>query len=274
MKSKIIKGLMAVLLVCCISVPMSGCALVNPDVRDNFKDWTDDFLGGIFGDVDDDDDNENSGNENEGNQNGNENSGNSSGTVENTKFEGSGEMYVDHVNHISIRPTKTTVGVGETFSINVEKETGCTITENATFTVVSTGEQNVLSVDENGNVTALKVGEGAVQVKIGAVSYLVNLTVIEEATENTTYVLSCTHKYADRTIVINPYEVKMRVGDTFTLDVSTTSTDEPAIEVAEVNGGKWTSIENLTVTAVKAGTTQIWIEWGEDYPFLITVTII
>lgn len=286
---KITKIVASVLCLTCMSVALTGC-----EAKEKADNWFEKVFGWLTpddkdetpDDSTDDKDEENKDSTNTGTNSGNENTGNednkneensggnSSGEVENTKFEGSGEMYVDHVNKISIRPTKTTVGVGETFLINVEKDSGCTITENATFTVLSTGTQGVLSVDENGNVTALKVGEGAVQVTLGTVNYLVNITVIEETTDNTTYILSCTHKYADRTIVIKPYEVKMRVGDTFTLDVSTTSTDEPVIEMAEVNGGKWTTIDNLTVTAVKTGETQIWIEWGEDYPFLIYVTII
>ena len=278
MKGKIIKAIMAVLLVCSISVPLSGCAFVNPDVRENFEDWADDFLGGIFGDADDGDkdDSTNSGNEDSGNGNentGTENEGGSS--TENTKFEGSGEMYVDDVNHISIRPTKTTVSVGETFSINVEKLTGCTITENATFTVLSTGVQGGLSIDVSGNITALKVGEGAVQVTIGEVNYLVNITVVSEATENTTYVLSCTYKYADKTITVNPLEVKMRVGDTFTMQATTTTTATPTRSLRAIEGNSKVEINGLTLKAMKTGTVEVILDFAEDdLPFKITVIII
>lgn len=275
MKGKIIKGIMAVLLLCSISVPLSGCAFVNPDVRENFEEWADDFLGGVFGNDDDGDkdDSTNSGNEDSGNGNentGTENEGGSS--TENTKFEGSGEMYVDDVNHISIRPTKTTVSVGDTFSINVEKQTGCTITGDATFTVLSTG---VLSVDESGNVTALKVGDGVVQVTIGEVKYLVNITVVSEATDNTTYVLSCTYKYADKTITVNPLEVKMRVGDTFTMQATTTTTATPTLSLRAIEGNSKVEINGLTLKAMKTGTVEVILDFAEDdLPFKITVIII
>ena len=299
MKGKIIKGIMAVLLVCSISVPLSGCAFVNPDVRENFENWADDFLGGVFGNDDKDDKNEpstddsgnevgengneNTGTENEGGENGNENTGTEneggSSTVTPT-FESSGEMFIDNVNLITVKPTETTVTVGETFSIVVEKDTRCPITDEPTFGV-EVDSESILSVDETGNVTAVGAGQAYVSVNVGSLFYNVNIIVVEEETPDDTYVISATYLFADRRFTVSHQEVKLHKNESFTIEVTTTTTATPTnLQLREITddsyGKKFLTIDGMTATASEIGSTHILVEWEEDtdYPLLIDVTII
>ena len=272
MKGKIIKSIMTVLLVCCISVPMSGCAFVNPDVRDNFEGWFDDFLGGVFGDAGDNDED----NENEGNQNGN--GGNSSET-ETEMFIGNGVILYDCVNDIMIRPEKTTVTVGESFTVNVFDYDGDAIDYDLSFAVYKNpGSVDVISVDKSGNVTALSTGEGVLGIQVGDIqSYYVKVSVVAETTSNETYVLSAKYQFKDCTITVSHHEVVMKKGESFTVQATTTETQTPIVTVEGVGLTAYDciSIDGLTVKAEKTGTVALIVRVGEgNPPFYISVTII
>lgn len=94
MNGKIIKGIMAVLLVCSISVPLSGCAFAGVAFRENAESWWDDFWENEDSDEDDKkdpstDDGTNSGNEDD------ENGGNTN--IETETFIGNGDERRENV---------------------------------------------------------------------------------------------------------------------------------------------------------------------------------
>ena len=282
MKGKIIKSIMTVLFVCCISVPMSGCAFVNPDVRDNFEGWFEDFLGGVFGDADDNDED----NENEGNQNGNGNGENGNVNEENGNvneekpatpppadtIEVSGEMINDMVNKIVIRPSKTMVGVGETFTVEVEPLEG-TLSDTPVFSITEEYAE-FAQVDENGNVTALKVGEAIVSVAVGENKYNVETTIVAEPQDSDTYALNCVYIYEDFTVVVIPHEVKMHIGDVFTVTADDTTMENVTLTAEEIAARGYVSITGTTITAVKKGYTEVLVRWGGIYPYIVKITII
>lgn len=266
MKGKFFKGIIAALLLCCISVPLSGCAFVGVDFRENVEGWWDDFWGN---EDPDEDDSTNSGNEDES-------TGGSS--TENTTFESSGDIYFDHKNGITVKPMKTTVTVGETFSIVVTKEATCTIEDEAIFAIPAGNHSEYLSVDESGAVTALKAGSALVGVTIGTMFYAVEVTVVLEETPDDTYVLSAVHRYENQTITISHHEVVMKTGESFTVeatDSNSTETPTVTVEGVAVDSSLYVSIDGATVKATAKGTAGLIVRVGEDNPpFQITVTII
>lgn len=291
MNGKIIKSIMAVLLVCSISVPLSGCALVNPDVRENFENWTDDFLGGIFGDADDGDeddkkdpstdDSTNSGNE--GGENGNENTGteNEGSTTQKpvNTVKISGERIEDHVNCVYVYPSKTTVLLNATFVIEagiITSELGLEdpVPEDPTFTVAEE-YTSIVSVDSVGNAYAKGIGIGYITVAFGELVYEVEVTVTDDAQATDTYIIACTHIYEDHNVVIVPHEIKMRVGDSFTFFVEDSRYDSVEVTVEYLsNMSTIMKIDGMTMTATAPGQSMFILSWEESHPYAYAPTVI
>lgn len=187
-------------------------------------------------------------------------------------YVGDGEIY--HDEYVEINPTQANVQVGDTFKIEVEVTGGGTVT----FKELSTSTGDFINVDENGNVTALSVGTGYVSVVTSYGSYLVEVNVAEATGEtNDTYALSLRSKRGSRIITISHYIVKMHVGDSFTFEFTSTTTDTPTVTVEPIAGSApFVSIDGYTITALKAGEDiTLYLDFVEDdVPYLVYLTIV
>ena len=298
---KITKIVASVLCLTCMSVALTGC-----EAKEEADKWFDKVFGWLTPDETPDDststddkDEENKDNTNTGTNEenkGNENSGGNSSGAEDNENEGSGntgtddkeeekpvtppadtievsgEMIKDMVNKIVVRPSKATVGVGETFVIEVES-LEYELSDTPVFSIADE-YATYASVDKNGNVTALKVGEAIVSVAVGENKYNVETTIVTEAQGSDTYALNCVYIYEDFTVVVIPHEVKMHVGDVFTVTAEDSTMENVTLTAEEIAAAGYVSITGTTITAVKEGYTEVVLDWDGIYVYMVKITII
>lgn len=163
------------------------------------------------------------------------------------------------VSGIAVNPTAAEMTVGDELTLEATVSP-----ENATEKEViwTSSDTNIATVDENGKVTSVSVGEATITASCGAYSATCKVTV--------------TPKYIPVTgITLSDTELNMEVGDRHTVTVIIEPEDatDKSVTWKSDNPDVATVDENGNITAVGPGTTTITVTTSNGITETITVTV-